>query len=372
MTSLREKLYENQDFSEIETEKLQTLYGSLREYAHQQGAKMEYDEAQQALDLSNAVAEEIKSRNPQKDNEEEVQGSFTSRQSDFDGEWKKKFEDYDRITDEKKNELSEKHSIQKEEFERLWREDMPRKYRKPSHHLLQIKRIEKSLALSCQFEKAKEVHQQAQAISEQEREQQQENLIRDYNTAKKKLEEKQSSEMSRLDQQRAHGRVLLMHKYEQSKSAVDNRSIVIETRKREAQKGYRTMNRQRTAIGSTITYSVAGDGVDDVLLAPLKAPNDPDVIEAEKKRRREINKKQLEFQKQNAQATLAKYTVDGEQHAEQHTEQQPACAEAPRASVGVGAEMEFESSSFEEEDEEEEAKLSGGMMQKVADAVTDE
>jgi hypothetical protein len=46
-----------------------------------------------------------------------------------------------------------------------------------------------------------------------------------------------------------------------------------------------------------------------VLLPPLKAPNDPQVVEEQERQRREIQKKKLAFQKQNAEASLSQFIV---------------------------------------------------------------
>ena len=304
--ALREKLYDNPDFRDIDTEKLNRLYWSLREYAHQCGGRADYDEAQRAIVLSNRIGDEMKMRG----SGGEGSVAFDSGDnSELARKWRKEFNEYDAETRKRLGEVDERHRMQRQEFERVWREDMPRKYRKPSTHLLQVKKIERSFAVSAQFEEAKRVHAEAAAIAAQERDQQQANLNRDYAVAKSKLEDKQRMERSQVEQARRDGRRILNVRYQQSKETAQNRSFVVEDRKKETLKGSRMADRSRTSLGNAYVTAYERSSTEDVLLDPLLPPNDPEMLEMERRRRLDVNKKKKDYHNQHAAATMAKVSL---------------------------------------------------------------
>lgn len=306
MRALRERLYDDPDCQDIETPQLNRLYWSLREYSHQCGARADYDEAQRSLVLSNSVCDVLRAR----ERGEDGASAGDTQSGNVTAEWRKKFNDYDAETKKRLDEVDERHKKQREEFERLWREDMPRRYRKPSQKLLQVKRIEKSLAVSSQFEEAKRVHAEAAAIAAQEREQQQANLNRDYAVAKAKLEEKQKGERNQMEQTRRDGRRLLNVRAQQDKATAQNRSFVVEEKKKEILKGSRMADRARSSLnGNAYVTAYERSSTEDVLLDPLMPPNDPEMLEQERKRKKEMNKKKRDYHHQHAAATLAKLTV---------------------------------------------------------------
>jgi hypothetical protein len=313
MAGIREQLYEDPDLSGFDTEKLNEIYASLREYRHHKALKQEYDEAQKARDLSEVVFQELQKRGPVSSATNFDENSLTARQNGFEDVWRRKMEKYDEETEVKIHGLREQQAERRREFENIWNQEMPRRYRKPSHQLLQLRKIEKSLALSSDFERAKVVHKEVEEMARREHEVQQENLLRDYAFAQNKLLSRQKADIKTLEDSRAHSRRCLLQEYEHEKIAVKNRSLVVKARKVEAEKGYRTANRGRSAIGTGATYSLSDgerSGVEDVLLAPMKPPNDPEFLENEKKRRRETNRRKLEYQRQYAASALAKYQRD--------------------------------------------------------------
>jgi hypothetical protein len=340
MKTLREQLYENEDFTAIETSKLESLFCSLREYSHQQGSQMQYDGAQRAAALSRLVCDELKLRDPVRESD---QSTFLNNYGSFEDSWQRRFEEFDADTDAKMRALQDRQRTERRDFERTWNQDMPRQYRKPSPGLLQLRRVEKSLALCGQFDGAKAVHAEVEATAVREWDQQQQSLIRDYQSAHQKLAQRHESEVANMRQTRAHWRTVLQQRYEQEKVAVTNRELVVETKRKEIQKGYRTMNRAKAAIGTGSGYALAGDetGAEDVLLGPLKPPNDPQLVEVEKRRRREMNRRKLEYHRQNAEATLAKYSLN--------PDMQPANDEAD------GQKEEAEGRPEEEEEEQQPA-----------------
>jgi hypothetical protein len=318
----------------VETNQLNRLLSSLREYAHHEGANGNYDDAQRSWRLGEDVYRELKKRNGSCDVDEHA---FSSDNANFEAEWQAKFEEFDRDSESRLAALTSQHARQREEFERTWAEDMPRRYRKPSARLLQLKRIEKSHALSADFEHAKQIHAEAECLAAAEQSQQQENLIRDYQAAARKLSSRLDWEIANLRRTREHERSIEQEKYERAKIAIMNRVLVVDTKRKETEKGYRSMSRARSTIKAEV-HLFPGDrpGLEDVLLGPLQPPNDPALVEAEKQRKRELDRKKFEFQRQNAQATLAKYTIVGEDVDEEGNEVEEVKQEKETTEVPVG------------------------------------
>ena len=339
LESIREKLFQmkenesksnenntndesSKSLSDFSTEELQQVFPYLRDYSHRKGCEEDYDNAQTAFSLSEDVLNELKTRVSNQNSENQSSTIESSEQSSFEEKWEKQFKTYNEETDRKRKELEKSHEDQMASFEKLWNEDMPRKYRKPSPHLLQIKKVEKSLALSCDFERAKQVHQEYEQLAAKELEQAQENLNRDYEAAHTKLVQKQQQEIKNFEEVRFHLLNLKKTKYEEQKAAFENRSRVAQTRKKEGQRNPK--NNSDQVSNFTYSYSSTNENGNensgsnntenrDLLLLPeLTPPNDPQYLEEDKKRKRELNKKKLAYQKQNAELTLARYTVDGQ------------------------------------------------------------
>jgi hypothetical protein len=312
MRSLRERLYGARDFAGIETDALDRLYCSLREYALQKGGRREYGEAQRAWALGGAVCAELHARHAPIDPDGPRGADACTRV--FEEHLKGRFGDFDADSAARAAALKAEQEIQNKKFELFWETDMPSRYRKPSPALLQLRRREKCLAVCAEFERAKAVHEEAEALSAQERMLQQATLNRDYEAAKRRWLARQAAERELLAQTRAHERAILAEQCERDRDALNNRLLVVDTRKKEAEKGYRTANRPRPGIGRAGNFSLAYDrtGIDDVLLPPLLPPNDRAAREAERKRRREEERKKWEYQQQNAEATLRKYRLQRE------------------------------------------------------------
>lgn len=325
LESIRQKLFENYqnatfDLNDYSTEELNDLLPFLRIYAHIKGNEEDYDNAQIAHLLTESINDELEHRNFTSDKEaDEILKTLESQQKDFDDQWKQKFDDYDNDTTNKREELQKHHQQQLEAFEQMWAEDMPRKYRKPSPYLLQIKKIERSLASTNEFERAKQIHMEYEKQAQIEQEQAQHNLNRDYQIAQNKLFQKQQQELSNFEETRNHLRNLMNVKYAESRKQFGIRSRVLNQRKQQTRKGSR--NKNSGQICASLSFTTNEKRLDDVLLPPLTAPNDPDLIETQQKKKREMNKKKLAYQKQNAQTTLARYTVDGQEFSQQEAKE---------------------------------------------------
>lgn len=309
ITSLRNQLLQNPDFSQVENEKLKRVVSSLREYAFQKGTIAEYDEAEKASELVNQIKQELNDRIPNESNEEELIGGLTSRRNDFESKWQSEIGKYDQETEDKRNALMDKHEIESQEFEKQWNEEMPQKYRKPSSSLLQLKKIEKNLTLSGDYTGAKKVHQEAEALAEHEMQLAQEKLFREYRVAQTRMQARHQKKLELYDQERSQGKILLLSKYKNAKDAIFNRGKVIETKKKETRKSY-SQGTTYGPSGTAVLINNYRSDLPDVLLPPLKAPNDPEVVREQNQKRREMLKKKLEYQRMNAAQTLLKYQDD--------------------------------------------------------------
>jgi hypothetical protein len=342
MRSLRERLYENQDFTDIDRDTLDALFCSLREYAHQQGGKTEYDEALRAAQLWDAVRAELRARNPIRD--PSAADAPEAEEAAFESQWRKRFDEFDQESESRLERLRKEQSDAMGEFERIWREEMPRQYRKPSTRLLNLRRIEKCLAIRNEFDQARAVHRDAEAIAASEWTCQQANLVRDYQVARAKLLSRLGRAQMRLHQTIAHDRDVLQYEYEREKVAVTNRSFVIDVKQKEIEKGYRTANRSRDAVGRGGGFAPAHDkaGIEDVLLAPLKPPSE--LADEETRKKRENDRRKQELQKQNAELALKKLRLGGkapEQGGQdaRPPQQQTASAEEMGQSIAVKSQL---------------------------------
>lgn len=307
-SSLREKLYIDPNFSECTNEKLEELHSYLREYSLNRGLHEDYDEAQRARELSNKVMNEISRRNTNTDTNSNLSESFENKKNQFTSKWDKKLNDYDDETAKKRKILQDKLDDEKDKFEELWRNEMPRKYRKPTPHLLQLKTIEKSYAVSGDFIKAKSAHQEFEKQANSEAELAQRNLIRDYEIALKKFSEKQKKEILLFEESRKHHRNCLTAQQENEQNMILNREKIVQKRSNENQKPKSRLQ----YLSSTVIYQASKKSdMDDVLLPPLKPPNDPKMKEEKQKKKREMDKIKSEYYKKHAEETLKRYTVDG-------------------------------------------------------------
>lgn len=141
--------------------------------------------------------------------------------------WKKRFSDFDQKTSEKLKFLVDQQKKEVEEFQRNWSEVYPIRYRKPSPQYLQLKQIEKSFALSGQYEKARQINLEAEKQGQKEVEAQEKLMLNDYLTAKNKLADKHLSQMKEFQANRNHKMNVLKQEYEMERVTLDNRKKVI-------------------------------------------------------------------------------------------------------------------------------------------------
>ncbi|KAK8900258.1 hypothetical protein M9Y10_002581 [Tritrichomonas musculus] len=355
LIELRNRFYENPDFESVDNDTLQKLQAHLREYIQDRALFEDYDNAEKATSLTELIKQEISKRpnnnsstksesnsqsnnlesssnidtNNESDNEsiqnadkEADTNSNTNsdvpnndekkRLSDFEEKWKNKFENFDQGTDQKIKELEEKQSSQLEEFEKIWSTEKPQKYRKASSQLLQLKKIERTLALSGQFDQARTIHSEAEKLAAKEQKELQTILIRDYRSAKENFLSKQRQEKQKLIDSRQETRSTMEIQKNAEYNKLLKRNVVVQDKLKEAQRG--TMRERSGVIKPDYGTSVSNLNqnkakVNDNIIPPLFAPNDPNFVEEDERRMREKRKKQLEFHKINADKSLLEYTV---------------------------------------------------------------
>lgn len=332
MEQFRNDLKGGSNVSEIPAEKLQPLNSYLREYAQNCANNEDYDEAETTKSLADKVLQEYEKRSNDKNSKDrgtEEMGSVDMEE--FDRRCKEELQQHDEETNQKVANLEKQHQKDKEDFEKKWSEEMPNKYRKPSQHLLQLKNIEKALANSGEYARAKSIHSEVEALQNQEQQQAQEALIRDYNFACRRLERQQAKAKDTLLASRAHTRTLLETRQETERQSALNRANVIKTRQNEAPR-YRPVV---TAATGTRSFSRSGEqssGKNDILLPPLRPPNDPQLVEESRRKQREENKKKLAYQKKNAEMTLARVSLTPSETTSQENTAPSSKASSPTSS----------------------------------------
>lgn len=292
--SLRKQLTLQEDFSGIDMNQLNKLLSHCREYAQYSAVREEYNEALSARTLAEHIREEMTRRSKKVGSTQKEIDKQADNKSEFEDKWSRKRNDYEKETEMKLAQLKERQQKDAKTFEKHWRTTMPEKYRKPSQRLLQLKQIEKSLAVSCEIERAAEIHEQVQELTRIEAEAAQANLIRDYKSAKEKFSEKQQEETRRFFEEREHWRQVMEAEFKVEEQKVLHRDIVLEKKTKD------TLLRAK----STITRPTRSSGVPkergqktkNLLPRPL-APNGARVKENEKARRTEIREKNQEFRK---------------------------------------------------------------------------
>ena len=306
---LRDELLANQDFRHIKTAQLESVIPALREYVIEKGGKEDYVEAQRAQELSKAVMAEIDRRGNRRGGaSSETDVSEQSR--NFEQAWKARFTRFDNETKSRRRTLEDSQERERQLFEKKWREEMPNRYRKPSMKLIQLKKVEKTLAATADFERAREAHEDVERQMQMEMEEAQNKLVKDYEAAKRRLEAKQKQLTDAFESQRELDRNLMKTHYLAEKKAVANRRKVVESKRREeARTSYsRSRDMGTLPMYPAGCYRNALSGL--VQLPPLVAPNDPDYRAEQDKRKREQQRKQQEYQKKNADSISQQYGYD--------------------------------------------------------------
>ena len=148
---------------------------------------------------------------------------------------------FNQKTDEKRSYLLNLQELQLQRFENIWTKEMPKKYRKPSARLLEIKEKEHALALTRDYEAAEELHKLAEELIIQETKNAQSRLVNDYKAARKQLMARFAKEMESFEEARKEKFRILMTRNQEKKDAEEKRDQVIVAQKLSSQKLFKDL-----------------------------------------------------------------------------------------------------------------------------------
>ena len=283
---LREQIMDNSDLSGIENEKLEKLILHLKEYSADCASKRMYDDAS----ISNAMIDYINKELSMRGNEPVIN---TKLEEDYEKERDKilqrhqdQKQELTQRFDEKRERLEMKHQNELEDFEALWKDEMPKKYRKASSKLLDLIDKEKRLAKAGKFDDAKLVKKQVDEQEQREVDIAQRQMVKDYKIAKSKLESKQNSEKEAFEQNYIHSLECLNAQQKHDLDVLDNRLNVVNQRQEEqAKERPKVVPQHKSSLGTT-------EGpTRERVLPPLIAPNDEEKLAEYRKREAEKRKK---------------------------------------------------------------------------------
>ncbi|OHT08099.1 hypothetical protein TRFO_23561 [Tritrichomonas foetus] len=298
--ALREHFFDNGDFENYDDEKLNMLLEHLREYSSYSALHRNYDDAERSDKLQERIKEELKMRSSNIPQYQENSVPYEVLLEEKMKEHQKELDEFDCQTEEKREKLEEKQKKDTEEFEDRWRNEMPRKYRKPSTKLITYFEIERKLGLNGNFEKAKKLKVETDRLQAEEMEQAQRLLIKDYNNAKAKFDQQQQEEYQLFIDTRKHWRDVILARHKTEKEAIDNRGNVLSKKQCESVKTkefqFDPNSRSPTGGGAAI-YHRESHRPNGHLLPPLLPPNDEKVKEMlarENEEKRQKNKRILQ------------------------------------------------------------------------------
>ena len=193
----QEILESGENYDKIDNETLDILPLYLNQYSQTCARNKDLDSAEKAALLKSKAKTENQKRKIL--NSARSKDSF---QDDFEDDTNKQntpnFDDTLKKFDEETNKyyqvLKQKHEKENSDFERIWSEEMPSKYRKCSPELLQQKYIYQQLILTKQYTTAKQKSKEIEYMEQQEVIRAQNQMNYDYINMKKQLIHKQNKE----------------------------------------------------------------------------------------------------------------------------------------------------------------------------------
>jgi hypothetical protein len=275
---LRERLLDDPDFASVGDEDLKRLISHLREYTRFCAIQEYYYHALQSQSLLDSAREELGMRIEANCPSDDLVRALEKSRARFARSSSDSREQYELETNEKREAILSQHRHETRVFERQWRRSKPHKYRKSSHLLIQLRQIEKTLAVETEIEKAMSIHAQVWDRTEIEAECAQQNLIRDYRVAREKHLHRQASELDRFEQQREEGARILEAKLRAKEQPLIHRDAVVRAKTACAVAKPRAADdRPVTSAGVPKQRHVEIE----MLLPELVPPNDPVVKEFE-------------------------------------------------------------------------------------------
>ena len=310
IVSLREALDDGQSVTDEETATLRKLYVNLREFETQKRAEEDYTAAKKARDQAEAVLAEIQSREP-KARAFSGPVATTDAKASYRNKWRESAAEFDKVTAEKRNNIIARQQQRMDRFNEHWGKDMPRKYRKPSFRLIQLKKMEHSFAASGDYDQASKYHREAEQLAREETNRAQKRLVQDYKVAQNNIYQRQANELQHFDSSRADAKRVMQSKLMNEMRAAMNRDNVLKQRRVSGDLGSDGQRRSQTWKKVTIPVPVKAEverskGFQKTLLPPLKPPNDPALEVEEYRNRREKARQAKAFERRKAQEKAAR------------------------------------------------------------------
>jgi hypothetical protein len=232
--SLRERLSDSPDFSDLTDDELILVITHLKEYVKCVAAGCDYNEARRSQALYDAAMNARYHRVHDRVKSESPRTRLAATQREQEEIWQRELDEFDRETEDKIAQLNARHETEMKEFELRWQEDETlRKYRKPSSRLLQLSRMEKFLARLRCFNEAEVVNLETRELTDRELAMSQAMINRDFHVAKEKLKEKQQREYELLVATQQHWRDCVVVRQNAEKAVLHNRENAVEQRQKE-------------------------------------------------------------------------------------------------------------------------------------------
>lgn len=284
---------ESCDITSIPNCDLEKLSAHLKEYSAWCGLKRLYSKAQQADDLNerirveriNRISLREQSSYDMQDLEEAhrlIELRFADELKEFDDETEDKLE---------RLELSQSHKL--ETFEAKWRDEMPRKYRKPSARLLNMIASERQYAKQGKYAEAQSMQTEVDKLMEIETAAAQVKLNSDYREAKAKLDAKLKEERKLFDETRLHWRDVVLERQREELLALENRKIVIEAKTSKPE----VIRPEEKFDGSTAKIRRKYAEMENSLLPVLVPPNNDDAVAQEEEQAKRKRTRSREIRK---------------------------------------------------------------------------
>ena len=302
MLQMRNDLFLDGKFSNYSDKQIFKFIAHLREYKTECAVNEEYDEAQNCLKLIEEAKSELQNRKKPVEDKKKIEDNTLQEQKTIIDHYNNKIKEVNESAEQQINELKKQQEKEWEEFENVWATEKPRKYRKPSTELLNLKEKEKSSALTRDYATAEILHQEAAEMINEERNEQQKRLRQDYLLAKKQMEEKHKKEIDGINMVKERKLAMLIVGKQKRISELENRKFVLKRKSLEINEKERSdPNNIQPIYGS---FSKKAPLSTDNLLGELIPPNDKQLQEDMRRHTVERRRMQEEYQKKNAERTL--------------------------------------------------------------------
>jgi hypothetical protein len=287
------------------------LCAHLREYESLQCSQESYQEAKRAREAIAIVKATIHTQTLPVAKVAAL--VTTDRQAEFEQKWNDAAAKFDEETKERREMILKRQSQNLERFEGRWNSEMPPRYRKPSHQLLELKHTEQNLAMAGEYDRAADVHVEVDAVAQLEASAAQKKLVHDYRNARQKLVNRQAQELVAFEKARFDARALIRARLSDEMARFVNRDAFLKQRKTETTRPKISLDNPVITVPKVSRIGVLSRVA---LLPPLKPPSDPSIAaEEEAKKRAAVKQRQdllrrLEDQHEARMEAVQKYCAE--------------------------------------------------------------